>query len=114
MATTTKTTVYEDTAHQFNLQASRPPEHVEADIFYTREPEDGSPVTIESIHRADPKVKDVRRLLVKDVRQNVTDFTLEKNGFQYAHHSVPKDHFADDATIKSLHYPEIEAYIARL
>lgn len=86
---------------------------VKTEILYTKEPQDGRPVTIEDIHSYNADFREIRSLVVKDVRPAVSEYTLEKHGFQYVEHQVSQDHFIDEATIKSVHYPEVEAFIAK-
>lgn len=113
MASTTQTTVLEDTPRHLTIEQSVEPHDVNVDIHYTKQPDDGARITIEALHSSDEKFRDIRKTLVKDVRRNVADYTLEKNGFQYVQHEVPQEHLKDDETIKAVHYPEIEAMILR-
>jgi hypothetical protein len=106
MATQTQTTASQ------HLTIVAEPHDVETEILYTKEADDEA-VTIEAIHRQEPKFRDVHKGVVKDVRPHVEDFTLEKHGFQYVHHSVPQDHFANDDAIKTIHYPEMEEFLAK-
>lgn len=87
---------------------------VEVDIRYVKEPDDGTPMSITDVHGDHEKVRDVRRLLVKDARPNVAEFTLEKNGFQYVNHEAPQEHFSDEFAIKERHYPEMEDLVTKL
>ena len=87
---------------------------VEVNIRYLKKPQDGTLLSIGEIHADNEQLRDERKLLVKDVRPNAANFSLEKNGFQYIHHEVPQDHFGDETAIKERHYPEMEALIAKL
>ena len=107
MASTTQTIA----PQHLSLQAE--PHDVHVDIHYIKEPEDGTQITQESIHVNDPRIRDVRNQLVKDIRNTVDQFELEKNGFQYVTHQVPPDHFVDEASIETAHYPEIESLIKK-
>lgn len=90
------------------------PHDVEADVFYVKEAEDRTAMTIEAIQGHDHRFRDVRKLVVKDIRDDAASFTLEKNGFQYMLHDVPKEHFTDEETIKTVHYPEMEKFITKM
>lgn len=86
---------------------------VDTQVYYVKEAEDSTSMTIEALQAHDPRFSDVRRTSVKDVRDDVASYTLEKHGFQYVSHDVPQDHFKDEETIKTVHYPEMEKFILK-
>ena len=115
MATITHESVQEDTLQHLTLQHPdrAGPRDVAAEVLYSKEADDGTPLTLDSIHSSDINFKESRKVLIKDVRNDISDFTLEKHGFEYVNHEVPQAHFVNEESIKAVHYPEIEAFIAK-
>ena len=98
------------TEHRSKQQSTRPHD-VYADFNYYVDPQDGSlPEPLEVIKPSSflDKPKDVRTLLVHDIRGEENQYTLEKNGFQFCHHACKETEFLDDQQIESQYYPEVE------
>lgn len=90
------------------------PHDVEADIYYTKpSSNNGTPVTIDQIQGHEPEFLETRKLLIKDVRPNLSNFTLDRNGFQYLTHAVPAEHLASEDAIKTQHFPELESFLIK-
>lgn len=55
-------------------------------------------------------------VLMTDVRHSMSDFTLDKNGFQFCKlpTSLSQQDFLDDQAITSRHYPEVKAFVESL
>ncbi len=57
---------------------------------------------------------DVQPAVVHDVRGSESEFSLDKNGFQFVHWpSVEKD-FTNDDVIKEKYYPEVERILTEV
>lgn len=60
-------------------------------------------------------LQDNRKVLIRDVRGNITDYTLEKNGFQYVVHEFSAvDNWSDEETVKTVHIPEAEKLVQKM
>jgi hypothetical protein len=55
--------------------------------------------------------KDPRRVMLHDGRQEARDFTLDRNGFRFVRHDTKVGDFFDEAQIRSVYYPEMEALV---
>ena len=92
-------------------QQNTRPHDVYADFNYYADPQDGSlpePLEVTKPSSFLDKPKDVRTLLVHDIRGEEAQYTLEKNGFQFCHQACKETEFLDDQQIESQYYPEIE------
>lgn len=87
---------------------------VEADIHYFRDAEDGRAATIEDIASNNTSYMDTRKVLIRDIRDQVHRFTLDQHGFMYVNHELTRDHVQNEDTIRSKHYPEMENFILNL
>jgi hypothetical protein len=54
---------------------------------------------------------DPRRVTIHNGRRFANDFTLERNGFRFVPHDTKVADFYDEAEIKRVYYPEMEALI---
>ena len=84
--------------------------HVQTQLNYYKEPEDGSPPAPTYIGRPETyeRPRQPLNVTVHDIRGEVDKYTLDGNGFQiYSHTSTEKD-FLDDNKIRADYYPEIE------
>ena len=54
---------------------------------------------------------DPRRVTIHNGRRFAKDFTLERNGFRFVPHNTKVADFYDEAEIKRVYYPEMEALI---
>jgi len=54
---------------------------------------------------------DPRRVTIHNGRRSAEDFTLERNGFRFVPHDTKVADFYDEAEIKRVYYPEMEALI---
>ncbi|KAI0667064.1 hypothetical protein C8Q78DRAFT_1082574 [Trametes maxima] len=52
-------------------------------------------------------------VVVHDVRGREAAFTLDANGFQYVRASATEREFTDDARIRAVYYPEVEALLKK-
>ncbi|KAK1996078.1 hypothetical protein LX36DRAFT_682632 [Colletotrichum falcatum] len=80
-------------------------------INYYDDPGDGSPPT--PIVVGGQKVTNERKMTprtmtVTDVSGDEDSFTLDTHGFQYIRHASVEKDFADEETVKSVYYPEME------
>ncbi|KAK2026574.1 hypothetical protein LX32DRAFT_695471 [Colletotrichum zoysiae] len=80
-------------------------------INYYDDPGDGSPPT--PIVVGGQKVTNERKMTprtmtVTDVSGDEDTFTLDTHGFQYIRHTSVEKDFADEETVKSVYYPEME------
>jgi len=55
--------------------------------------------------------KDPRQVLLRNGRQEAGDFTLDHNGFRFVRHDTQVGDFFDEAQIRSVYYPEMEALV---
>ena len=55
--------------------------------------------------------KDPRQVLLRNGRQEAGDFTLDHNGFRFVRHDTKVGDFFDEAQIRSVYYPEMEALV---
>src|SRR4051812_28226940 len=78
------------------------PRDVEVDLDYFKEAEDGTAVQIQDMASNNPKFRDTRRVMIRDIRGKIQNFSLENNGFQYFEHHPPADLVLDDARIKEI------------
>lgn len=117
MSTATQT-LLEQEAERGHLTLSetsqQPPHHVEAVIHYVKMAEDGTEPTITDINTDNGRFMDSRKVQIRDVRPSVTDFKLEKHGFEYVKYDVPGDHVSDENAITSVYYPEMEELVKKL
>ena len=54
---------------------------------------------------------DPRRVVIHNGRPHTNDFALERNGFRFVRHDTKVADFFDEAEIKRVYYPEMEALI---
>ena len=54
---------------------------------------------------------DPRRVVIHNGRPHTGDFALERNGFRFVRHDTKMADFFDEAEIKRVYYPEMEALI---
>src|ERR1700676_4712267 len=54
---------------------------------------------------------DPRRVVIHNGRPHTDDFALERNGFRFVRHDTKVADFFDEAEIKRVYYPEMEALI---
>src|ERR1700688_1788212 len=54
---------------------------------------------------------DPRRVVIHNGRAHTNDFELERNGFHFVRHDTKVADFFDEAEIKRVYYPEMEALI---
>ncbi|KAH8104736.1 hypothetical protein BXZ70DRAFT_922158 [Cristinia sonorae] len=56
---------------------------------------------------------DPHPVVVRDARVNESDFTLDKNGFQFVKHVSQEKDFVDDEKIKDVYYKEVEEILRK-
>jgi hypothetical protein len=84
--------------------------HVQTQLNYYKEAEDGSPPAPTYIDRPETYERPAQPLdvTVCDIKGEVNKYTLDGSGFQiYSHASAEKD-FLDDNKIRANYYPETE------
>jgi hypothetical protein len=54
---------------------------------------------------------DPRRVSLRNGRPHIADFRLEKNGFRFVRHDTKVADFYDEAEIRRVYYPEMEALV---
>ena len=54
---------------------------------------------------------DPRRVVIHNGRPHTNDFALERNGFRFVRHDTKVTDFFDEAEIRRVYYPEMEALI---
>src|ERR1700677_3205791 len=54
---------------------------------------------------------DPRRITIHNGRPHAKDFVLDRNGFRFVRHDTKVADFYDEAEIKRVYYPEMEALI---
>lgn len=60
-------------------------------------------------------LQDKKTVLIRDVRGNMSDYTLEKNGFQYVIHEFSGvDDWSDEEIVKTVHIPEAEKLVQKM
>src|ERR1700731_5341159 len=90
------------------------PDTVEATLNYIVD--DGNKVftIVASPGGSDPRsggTPDPRRVVIHNGRPHTDDFALERNGFRFVRHDTKVADFFDEAEIKRVYYPEMEALI---
>jgi hypothetical protein len=55
--------------------------------------------------------RDPRRVTIRNGRPLVERFTLERDGFRFIRHDTKMTNFLDDAEVRRVYYPEMEALI---
>lgn len=51
---------------------------------------------------------DARKAKVTDVRGRETDFSLDRNGFEFHHHTSNEKDYTDDSQVKDVVYKEVD------
>lgn len=97
------------------IQTATPPkitgaQDVDTVLNYHKPNEDGSPPHPTYIDRPETYERpvDPRHVTVRDVRGRESEFTLDKNGFQFYRNTADEKDFLDDEKIKSGYYAEVE------
>src|SRR5580704_9385899 len=89
------------------------PDTIEATLNYIVD--DGTPVfTIAAPGGSDTRsggTPDPRRVLIHNGRPHANEFALERNGFRFVGHDTKVVDFFDEAEIRRVYYPEMEALI---
>ena len=97
-----------------SAELERPPDQIEATLNYIVD--DGSKVfTIVagpggSDTRSGGK-PDPRRITIHNGRPHASDFVLERHGFRFVRHDTKVQNFFDEAELRRVYYPEMEALI---
>lgn len=61
------------------------------------------------------KYDDRHEVIIHDIRGEESDFTLDRNGFQYVKHDVPElDDWSDEAKVKQVLIPATEKLVQQL
>lgn len=55
-----------------------------------------------------------KNVLIRDIRGNISDYTLEKNGFQYVVHEFSTVDWNDEERLKAVHIPEAEKLVQKM
>src|SRR6266566_4246828 len=55
--------------------------------------------------------QDPRRVVIRNGRLQAQDFALERHGFRFVSHDTKVGHFFDEAEVKRVYYPEMEALV---
>jgi hypothetical protein len=55
--------------------------------------------------------KDPRRVILHNGRRHSDDFMLERNGFRFVDHATKVTDFFDEAQVRQVYYPEMEALV---
>jgi len=86
------------------------PQDVDTVLHYYKPNADGSPPHPTYTDRPETyeRPTEVHPATVRDVRGKESDYTLDKNGFQFYKHTSEEKDFKDDDEIKKLYYPETE------
>jgi hypothetical protein len=80
---------------------------IEATMFYYKARDGVLPAINDIELLLGDKDADGRQVLVRDIRGEECNYSLDKNGFQVMKHSVQTEAFQDPETIKSIYYPAI-------
>lgn len=107
---TSASTFTPQTIQTAQLAGKSGPQDVNTNLNYHKPNEDGSPPHPTYVDRPETYDRPVEThaVVVKDVRGRESEFSLDKNGFQfYKHQSVEKD-FLDDEQIKDQYYKDTE------
>jgi hypothetical protein len=60
-------------------------------------------------------LQEKKNVLVRDIRGNMSDYTLEKNGFQYVVHEFSAvEDWSDEEIVKAVHIPEAEKLVQKM
>ncbi len=102
------------TAELDTAQDTTEPSTIEATLNYIVD--DGSKVftIVASPGGSDTRTggtPDPHRMVIHNGRQHANDFVLERNGFRFVRHDTKVADFYDEAEIKRVYYPEMEALI---
>jgi len=54
---------------------------------------------------------DPHKIVMHNGRPHIREFKLDTDGFRFVHHDTKVQNFLDDAEVRSVYYPEIEALI---
>jgi hypothetical protein len=54
---------------------------------------------------------DPRAVPIRNGRRHARDFTLDRNGFHFIHHDTAVGDFLDEAQVRQVYYPEMEALV---
>lgn len=102
----------------FNTQVSKPktttvpskPQDVQATLNYHKPNEDGSPPHPVYADRPETfeRPSETHSVLIRDIRDQEKDFSLDKNGFQIHKNTASEKEFLDDEQIKNGYYAEVE------
>jgi hypothetical protein len=97
------------------LQSSSKPkttgsQDVEAILNYHKSNEDGSPPHPTYVDRPETYERPVapHTVTVRDVRGRESEFSLDKNGFEFYRNTAKEKDFLDDEKIKRGYYAEVE------
>lgn len=80
-------------------------------MWYYNSPEGKLPATNDIELILGTKDADEHSVLIKDIRDNESSYSLDKNGFMIAKHSIPLDYLAHQDRIKSIYYPAMAELI---
>src|SRR5580693_9117423 len=85
------------------------PDTIEATLNYIVD--DGNKVFTIVASPGGSDTPDPRRVVIHNGRPHINDFALERNGFRFVRHDTKVADFFDEAEIKRVYYPEMEALI---
>ena len=90
------------------------PHDVYADFYYYLDPGDGTlpePLNVTKPSSYLEKPKDIRTMLVHDLRGQEDHFSLDKNGFQIHRHISKEKDFLETEPIEKRYLPEVEQLV---
>ena len=85
-----------------------------ADFYYYLDPGDGTlpePINVTKPSNHFDKPKDIRTILVHDLRGQEDQFSLDKNGFQFLSHVSKEKEFLETESIETGYLPEVEQLV---
>ena len=79
-------------------------------LYYYKDPGDGSEPAPSYVGKPETyeRPSEPLNVVVSDVRGSESQYTLDKNGFEYFKRGSTETAFNDDDHIKSVYYPEVE------
>ena len=93
-----------------NIEPSIVKHNVQTRLNYYKDPGDGSPPAPSYVGKPETYERPYESLdvTVSDIRGDVGEYTLDKNGFQIYPHTSAEKEFVDDNKIRAEYYPEVE------
>jgi hypothetical protein len=94
-----------------SFQQTRPEKHnVQTILNYHKDNEDGSPPRPSYVGQPETYDRPVspHTVTIHDVTGQESEYTLDKNGFQFHRHTASEKEFLDDEEIKKGYYAETE------